>query len=878
MERVQNKLRKSQAIGAKMFVLMLRHCCNTWMILAVALTTTTGLSAQIVNNPPHFEVRPVPSWVKPIEPGSDIEVGADNAGMVYLLADRQENVERGAYYYHEVRKITAENGLQDGASISALFDSRFTRVIFHSIKLTRNGTASDRLDRSRIKLLPRETDPERSLFDHFYRAQTVLDDVRVGDVIEFAFTREGVDPSMRGKYSKIFVLQWDALILRNVLRLVYPTNRKLAFRTDNGARQPHVTSANGLTELWYEDHNVPGRIIEDDVPDDYEPRQRLDISEFSNWAEFAQWAMPLFDTGVSHSALFEAETAKLRSIADREQRVLAALQFVQNQIRYVKMRALLDALPLTAPDEVMRRGFANRTEKALLLLALLRRSEIEAAVGLVSGSFRAKIRELLPSSDVVDDAIVQVCLGESTETTHWLNPAASDQRGPLSQVYVPTYSYALVLHPGTNDLTPFQPPSESFPVKKVIENYRVLTPGKAAELEVISEYRGLAADRTRRFFRENKREEIEKTYLEYYTRMFPDVKAQKALWYEELPGENACRLTESYTVPRLWQLNDEKSRYSLYVQPLEMYSALGSTISPQRRDPFKLEYPNTVTEQVNVEMFEDWPLNAEGAIVNNEFFQLRDEPSDNGATLQFGFSYAAKKDRVDVADIDKFNEAISKAKDMLGYTLRYQTPEQIKKAKSLSTFNWAVAASVFCFFATANFLAYTYFRHSKLAQQLPPPVDAPARLNGIGGWLILLAIGQVLLPLRFAKPTWDVLSLSTNTSSWRSLTDPIESSYHPLWAPTLLFELFLNVGAFIFALLLIALFFTKKAAWRRAFALFFIFFLLGAVVDTVLLDRIPSAAEPVLTSVAELVPIVVAAAIWIPYVSFSKRVKATFRY
>jgi aryl-alcohol dehydrogenase-like predicted oxidoreductase len=43
-------------------------------------------------------------------------------------------------------------------------------------------------------------------------------------------------------------------------------------------------------------------------------------------------------------------------------------------------------------------------------------------------------------------------------------------------------------------------------------------------------------------------------------------------------------------------------------------------------------------------------------------------------------------------------------------------------------------------------------------------------------------------------------------------------------------------------------------------------------------DRIPSAAEPVLISVADLAPIVLAAAIWIPYVSFSKRVKATFRY
>ena len=857
---------------------MLRPRSHICLVLTLLFTAAVYLSAQTANKSPNkisFEIAPAPTWVKPIEPPGNIETGSDGAGIVYLLADRQDNLDRSAFYYREVRKIVSEKGIQSGASISIRFNPSFERLIFHSIKVIRNGQVSDRLDQSQIQLIPREEEQDRSFYDPSLIAKTILDDVRVGDVVELAVTVEGANPFNLGKYSQIYLVQWEALIVRNVLRLIYSADRKLAVNSENGAREPTLTTANGVTEVWYEDDNVPGRIIEEDVPDGYEPRQFLEVSEFQTWAEVAQWAMPLFEFEPGRSIEFKTEVDKLRRIIDPEQRVVAALQFVQHEPRDVKLGERLGARRLTPPDEVLRRGFADKMDKALLLLALLRASDIDAAPAVVSWTYRGMIRRLLPSAFVLDGAIVQVRLGERA---YWLDTAATGQHGPLSQLYVSRLGYALVLRPGTTELTPFEPPPESFPVKRIIENYRVPAPDKIPELEVISEYRGLAADKTRAFFRDNTREEIQKRYLEYYTRMFPDAKPQKAPWYEELAGENACRVTESYIVPRLWQLNDDKSRYSLYLQPLEMYSALGSTISPQRQDPLKLEYPNTIVEEVNIQMFEDWPLNAEGASINNEFFRLRDEPSGNGSTLQLRYSYETLKDRVDVADIEKFNEAISKAKDTLGYTLRYQTPEQIKKAKSLTTFNWAIAASAFCFFATASFLAYGYFRQSKLPQQLPPPVDAPALLNGIGGWLILLAIGQVLLPLRFAKPIWDVVSATMNTSSWRSLTDPIESTYNAWWAPALLFELFFNVGAFLFAVLLVALFFTKKAAWRPAFALFLIFFLVGAVLDTVFVDRIPSAAEPVLTSVADLAPIVLAAAIWIPYVSFSKRVKATFRY
>jgi len=862
-----------------MVAVILRRCFATCIsFLVLALDSGTQLQAQAstaAGNKVSFEIAPVPSWVKTVKPDGDIEVGRDDAGMVYLLSDQQENLERSAFYYHELRKVTSENGIKTGASISASFNPTFERLTFHSIKLTRAGTVFDRLDRSRIKLFQKEQDPERSIYDPSWTAQITLDDLRIGDVIEFAFTEEGANPLRRRKYSKIYLAQVGRLIARNVLRLVYPASRTLAFRTENGARQPTLTTVGGMTELWYEDHNVPGRTIEDDAPDDYEPRQLLEISEFHSWTELANWAMPLFGTAPARSPEFKTEIEKLRGLTDPEERVLAALQFVQDEIRYVKFVPSLGTRPLTAPDEVLRRQFANHMDKALLLVTLLRGTDIDAAPALVSGSFRSRVRELLPSSDTLDHVLVQVRLPQGT---YWLNPAGTAQRGPLSQIYVRPYGYALVLRPGTSDLTPFEPPAGSFPVKKIVENYRVPPPDKIAELEVISEYRGLAADRTRTFFRENTREEIQKRYLEFYTRTFPDAKAQKPPWYEELPGENACRVTESYIVPRIWQLNDEKDRYFLSFQPAEIYSAVGSTISPERNDPLRLEYPNTVIEELNVQMFEDWGLDAKNEAMDTKFFRVRDEPIASGSNLQFHYSYEALKDRVEVSDFGKFNEAMSNAKDKLGYTLRYRTSEQLKSLERLGSFNWAIGAAALCFFGTASSFAYVFFRKSGLPQPRPPPADAPARLNGIGGWLILLAVGQVLLPVRFIKTAFDVFSTNIHTNSWRALTDPIEPSYHAWWAPTLLFELFFNMVGLLFAALLVALFFTKKAVWPRAFALFLIINLIGVVIDTVLVDHIPAAVEPIVTSLRDITPVVLAAAVWIPYVFFSKRVKATFRY
>ena len=198
------------------------------LVLLCTVCIVTNLS-EAASSPASFAIAPTPAWVERIVT-SDKPVGEPASdGISYVLLDQQENLEPRAVYYHEARRITSENGVQNGSDITVSFDPSYQTLTFHSIRLVRQGVAKDRLDRSQIKLFQREKELEFFLYDGSFTAQYQLEDVRVGDLIEYAYTIEGANPVLKGKYHSTVLTEWTSPVGRAITRIVYPERRKLNF-------------------------------------------------------------------------------------------------------------------------------------------------------------------------------------------------------------------------------------------------------------------------------------------------------------------------------------------------------------------------------------------------------------------------------------------------------------------------------------------------------------------------------------------------------------------------------------------------------------------------------------------------------------------------
>ncbi|HEY0058281.1 MAG TPA: DUF3857 domain-containing transglutaminase family protein, partial [Flavisolibacter sp.] len=315
-----------------------------------------------------------PAWVVSRSVDYAFDKGIDEAedGYLDLSYEKQVSVARRTIFTKKVLKILTEPGLENASEISVSFDPSFQQLVFHTIRILRGKQSLDRLNLPRIKVIQQESELDMHLYDGTLAAYLALEDVQVGDIIEYSYSLQGFNP-LFPKFSTYHDVQYSVPIGNLYYRLIVPLDRTITLRNYLTTIKPAI-SQTGTEKVyeWSQKEVLPLRVPEG-LPQWQDPYPSVFISEYASWAEVVNWALPLYPASLSSPGrVTEKINALKTSYAVPEDQVLAAIRFVQDEIRYMGEETGVNSHQPHEPDKILLQRFGDCKDKSYLLCVLLR--------------------------------------------------------------------------------------------------------------------------------------------------------------------------------------------------------------------------------------------------------------------------------------------------------------------------------------------------------------------------------------------------------------------------------------------------------------------------------------------------------------------------
>jgi len=822
-----------------------------------------------------YNIGPPPEWVEQIAPAEAPAVPVEQVsqGVYYLLSDMQTRAEAQdkVLYRHFARKAINENGVEEIAHVEIRFDPAYQTLTLHSINVRRGGRVISKLNVGAIRVLQREKELEYRIYDGSKTANVFLDDVRIGDVVEYSYTLRGTNPVFGNRLFGQFDLQWKVPVHRLYGRLLWPTGRELYLAHHNTGLKPSVRERNGYREYRWEARGLSALVVEDDAPGWYDPYAWVQWSEYKDWESVVRWAQPLYRVPDRLSPALQEEIERIARLTTYPgDRLLAVLHFVQREIRYLGVEIGAGSHAPNLPQIVLERRFGDCKDKSLLTVTMLHALGIEARPALVNTTLRRGILDLHPSPAVFNHVLVRARLDDRD---YWVDPTRAPQKGDLAHLYQPDYGYALVVDAATRVLTPMSNTAAST-YKRTIHAVFDTRAGldQPVRYTITSILEGASAEALRNTLASENREELQKQYLNFYAQYYPNITMKAPFDVTEEESVNRLTITEQYVIPNFWKYAEKQKRREAEIYSPDVEDYLKQPRASVRSAPLSVAHPVDLTLATEVLLPETWNIKPEQTTVDDPAFHFERGISKKDKLLVLTDRFVSRVDHIAPSETARYAGNLARARAEVGYRLyKYDQSPPAERVSVMDRFNWSVATIALLVLLLYSWLAARLYRYD------PSPTAAPvdAELEGVGGWLILPAITVVVLPLRLLTGILETLP-SYAADTWATLTTVGNTAYHPMWAPVLLFELSANLAQIVFSVLLAVLFVQK----RRSAPYVFIGVMGGSAIiqaaDLLLAGAVPAARDLAPKGWSELAVSVTSLAIWGAYFLVSRRVRATF--
>lgn len=868
---VQTIVKAHRRLPPDCYIYLVRHLCIILISFIVAIPGVVYAK--------DFTTAPVPAWTTRVEPDlhQSGPVEQVSKGVFYLLSDSQIKIDRDdkTSFLHYAVKALNEEGLEQIGHVEIRFDPSYQSLTLHSINVHRGGKIIPKLGTATVRILQREKELEYRIYDGSKTANVFLDDIRVGDIVEYSYSLRGTNPVFQNKQFGSFDLQWGVPIKRLFNRLIVPKARDFHVTSRNTDTKPAILELNGEREYVWSGSDIPALIVASNAPSWYDPYPAVQWSEFEDWASVAQWAIPYYRIPKQLSPSLQAQVKKIADDnVSAEARMLATLRFVQSEIRYLGVEIGASSHAPAAPEVVFKRRFGDCKDKTMLTITMLDALGVRAQPALVNTTSRKGIKDLHPIPGAFNHVLVHVNLNDKI---YWIDPTRSPQKGDITHLYQPNYDVSLVIDKATTALTPM-PSSVVNLQKRLVRTVFDSTQGvgKPVNLTVTSVMDGGSAESIRNVLATENREDLQKKYLNFYARHYPGIVVRAPITVTE--DENANRITveEHYTVAGLWTRNDKAERQEAEFGIPDMETLFQRPDQPIRNAP--LNTPRDIDLEVvtEIQLPKHWQIKTEQNKLADSVFTFEHQLKSVNSVVTMSDHFTSIGDHVAAKDTAAYIANQDKARASLGYTLyQYdQTAAALNNTKPsfISQFNWTIALLALLLISFWARLASKIYRNDF---PLPPSTDG-GLLKGFGGWLILPAISIVIAPFSMLSDLVHSLDIY-GMDQWISFSTVGNTLYHPYRIPLLLFELIVNIGGFTFSTLLVVLFFKQRRSAPAVFIAFSLSMIIIQLLDMLLSAKIHQAAAVTMSKDwIALAKDTISGLLWSTYFLKSDRVRNTF--
>lgn len=540
-----------------------------------------------------------PAWVKPCDfPVDEGSLKPSQVNVQCLLFDVQRNWEEKTKYAHYAYRVLSQWGAEDISKLEIVFAPSYEKVVVHGVRVLRDGQWEDRLGSARVKVLQKEQGLEQGLYNGDLTLVYFLDDVREGDIVEYAFSRIGEPPLSASKLVGLFYLQFQDAVEKIHYRLLGHRDLPLQIKSFNTTIEPRVADVNESLREWvWEVAEAHPASVEENEPDWYDANAHVEVSLFDNWGEVAKETYPFYTLPADFAASVPEAMRELieewkGSAKTQSELALKAVRFVQDEVRYLALAEGIMGWKPAHPVATFERRFGDCKDKSFLLHALLGLMEIRSTPVLVHASVGKGVPERLPTPYFANHVVLQIEVGGMV---YWVDPTLSLQGGSLESNHFPNYEWGLLISEQTEDLVDLPREVRKNPTE--IESCYVLKSEDAVSVKIQMTWCGSRADYIRRALKVQGRKKFAHEHLTRIQKVYGWVEMEDPAEVVDDRENNVLRFTAFYKV-------EAESAASGKFVPVHSYilnDYLTEGVNPARSSLYEIPYPLWVRERIHIE-------------------------------------------------------------------------------------------------------------------------------------------------------------------------------------------------------------------------------------------------------------------------------------